>query len=115
MGLRAPREAELYRLQLPGYPLGNYCNGAFEFRDGLKVIISTGAGWEHVSVSRKSRVPSYEDMCRIKDLFWDESDCVMQLMVPKSDHINYHPHCLHMWRPEEAEIPRPPDWMVGPT
>ena len=71
-------------------------------------------GWEHVSVSRKSRVPSYEDLVRIKNLFWDNSDTVMQLFVPKEDHVNYRPYCLHLWRPLNSEIPRPPSLLVGP-
>lgn len=110
MSLLVPREAELYRTGPPG----DHKNGAFYFRDGLFVICSDGAGWEHVSVSRKSKLPSYEDMCRVKDMFWGEEDCVMQLMVPKSEHVNYHPYCLHMWRPLEVEIPRPPMILVGP-
>lgn len=115
MSLLVPREVELYRVQLPGYPRGDHKNGAFAFRDGLKAIVSSGMGWEHVSVSRKSRCPSYEDMDRMKHMFWDSEDCVMQLHVPDSEHVNYHPYTLHMWRPLNAEIPRPPAIMVGPT
>lgn len=115
MTMRVPKEAELYRADLPGYERGDFYNGAFAFADGLFVICSNGDGWEHVSVSRKSRCPSYEDMTRIKELFWDEEDCVMQLMVPKSEHVNFHPYALHMWRPINGqEIPRPPAIMVGP-
>lgn len=111
MSLFVPKEAELYRVGPPG----DHKNGAFAFRDGLFVICSDGEGWEHVSVSRKSRTPSYEDMTRIKGMFWHEDDCVMQLFVPVADHVNYHEHCLHMWRPLNAEIPRPPSIMVGPS
>jgi len=115
MGLHASRPAELYRIHPAGFEKGNHRNGAFSFPDGLFLVISDGLEWEHVSVSRKSRMPTYEDMVRAKDLFWDEEDCVMQLFVPKSDHINYHPYCLHMWRPLNAEIPRPPPITVGPS
>lgn len=112
--LRAPRSIEQYRVKLSGYPIGDKQNGAFFFRDGLRVIISNGEGWEHVSVSRRKRMPSYEDMARAKSIFFEEEDCVMQLHVPKSEHINHHPYCLHLWRPLRAEIPRPPAIMVGP-
>lgn len=114
MSLRTPNEIELYRIDTP-MGRGDPENGAFGFRDGLFVIISSGDGWEHVSVSRKSRIPSYEDMTRIKEIFWSDKDCVMQLFVPVRDHINCHPNCLHMWRPINGEeIPRPPSIMVGP-
>jgi hypothetical protein len=33
--------------------------------------------------------------------------------VPIVEHINCHPYCLHLWRPHNVEIPRPPSWMVA--
>jgi hypothetical protein len=38
----------------------------------------------------------------------------MELHVPIAEHINLHPNCLHLWRPQDVEIPRPPAYMVGP-
>lgn len=64
--------------------------------------------WEHVSVSTRNRTPNWYEMDFVKDLFWDESETVMQLHVPKSEHRNLHPHVLHLWRPRHGEIPRPP-------
>jgi hypothetical protein len=64
--------------------------------------------WEHVSVSTRNRTPNWYEMAFIKDVFWSEDETVMQLHVPKSDHRNLHPHVLHLWRPRNAEIPRPP-------
>jgi len=79
----------------------------------LKVIISSGdaesgVDWEHVSVSTKKRCPNWQEMCFVKELFWDAEDAVMQLHPPRSQWINNHPYCLHMWRPTKAEIPMPP-------
>ena len=37
----------------------------------------------------------------------------MQLHVPPRDHVNIHPNCLHLWRPQFAMIPRPEAWMVA--
>lgn len=84
----------------------------------LKVIASDGADvggprWEHVSVSRTDRCPLWAEMSEVKDLFWHEGDTVMQLHPPKSDWVNNHPFCLHLWRPVGVEIPRPPAMMVG--
>lgn len=53
-------------------------------------------------------------MCFIKDLFWDEDDTVIQFHPPRSEYVNCHPHCLHLWRPIGIEIATPPKWMVGP-
>lgn len=79
----------------------------------LRVIASDGEGWEHVSVSLPSRCPTWEEMCKVKEMFWDADDTVMQLHPPKSDWVNNHSYCLHLWRPVAQEIPRPPAIMVG--
>lgn len=77
------------------------------------VIASSGAGWEHVSVSFAHRCPTWAEMERIKRLFFREDETAMQLHVPQDEHINCHPHCLHLWRPIHADIPRPPAILVG--
>jgi hypothetical protein len=97
-------------------------NGAFQIDQGnLKFVIiaSDGGGWEHVSVhiaiSGKQRTPTWDEMCYIKDVFWDEEDVVMQLHPAKSHYINNHKHTLHLWRPrgKGKYIPIPHDIMVG--
>jgi hypothetical protein len=81
---------------------------------GLRVIASSGGGWDHVSVSRTKRCPNWPEMDFVKRVFFGD-EVVMQLHVPSKDHVNYHAFCLHLWRPQSAEIPRPPAWMVGPV
>ena len=112
--MRCPNHLEKYRVPVQG-DHGDACNGFLLIKDrGLAVQFSDGGGWEHVSVSRKSRVPDYADMCWIQEQFWNARDTVMQLHVPKKDHVNVHPYCLHLWRPTDGqEIPRPPGIMVG--
>lgn len=85
--------------------------------DGKKLMIvaSTADGWDHVSVSRPDRCPTWNEMTHIKRKFFKSEEEAMQLHVPASDHINMHPYCLHLWRPQHAEIPRPPGWMVAPV
>ncbi len=112
---RCPKSLEKYRIELAGFPPGDMFNGCLDIKDlGLTVIFSDGAGWEHVSVSRSSRPPSYDDMSWVKQQFWDNSLCVMELYVPLDNHVNCHPNCLHLWRPIGQEIPQPPANLVGP-
>lgn len=80
----------------------------------LKVIISGSEGWDHVSVSREDRTPSWSEMEQIKRLFFRDDALAMQLHVPPAEHKNCHPHCLHIWRPHDAVIPRPPGIFVAP-
>lgn len=74
---------------------------------------SLGIDWEHVSVSLTNRCPTWEEMCWVKSLFWDDEEAVLQLHPPRSRWINNHPYCLHLWRPKNQEIPLPPDITVG--
>lgn len=82
-------------------------------------IISSGSHeteeWEHVSVSIKGKnlTPSWEEMDFVKRLFWHDDETVMQLHVPRQDHVNQHEHTLHLWRPVGVEVPRPDAWLVG--
>lgn len=80
----------------------------------MNAIVSWGEGWDHVSVSHRARVPIWEEMCWVKDLFWTPEECVVQYHPPKVDYINCHPNCLHLWKPQGIELPRPPSYMVGP-
>lgn len=79
------------------------------------VIWSYGGGWEHVSVSpyKHNYTPSWEEMCRIKDMFWHDDEVVVQYHPAKSEYVNNMPNCLHLWRPIGVEMPVPPAIMVG--
>lgn len=103
-------------------------NGAFYMPGpcGLNLLCIASAGedweeaglkgmpWEHVSVSTDRRIPNWTEMAFVKDLFWDEEDCVVQFHPPRSDYVNCHPNVLHLWRPVGMELPRPDSYAVGP-
>ena len=80
---------------------------------GMRVVASSGCGWDHVSVSRRNRCPNWPEMAYAKSLFFGDDETVMQLHVPSADHVSDHDYCLHLWRPQTLDIPRPPKWMVG--
>jgi hypothetical protein len=87
-------------------------------RDTLRVMVSSGDEhmlWEHVSVSLPNRCPTWEEMAWVKSLFWREDECVLQYHPPKAEYVSFHPFCLHLWRPIDAEFPRPPMIAVGPS
>lgn len=94
-------------------------NGAFCILvNGLpvKCIASDGMGWQHVSVSihgKPTLVPSWQIMCKVKDLFWGDDEWVVQFHPAKSEYVNNHPGCLHLWRPTETQMPTPDTNMVG--
>jgi hypothetical protein len=101
-------------------------NGHFQVpltqRSGAIIMASDGKGWEHVSVhiavitdgkQTGTRTPTWDEMCIIKDLFWDKEDWVIQYHPPESQYVNRHPHTLHLWRPVDGQFPTPPKVLVG--
>jgi len=96
--------------EIPHYKIGNY---------QFFCIISSQNAWEHVSVTvhqkkkAATRCPTWEEMCFIKNLFWDKHECVMQLHPPESEYVNEHKFCLHLWRPITKTIPIPMSLAVG--
>lgn len=73
--------------------------------------------WEHVSArvafakyhgKLKERVPTWDEMCAIKKLFWRDDEVVMQLHPAETEYVNINPNVLHLWRPTKLPIPVPP-------
>ena len=100
--------------------VGDHACGAFAIpspvdRKPLMVIAAADLGWDHVSVSRPSRTPTWGEMEHVKRMFFATDETAMQLHVPEAQHLSYHPHCLHLWRPHDQTIPRPPALMVAPV
>jgi hypothetical protein len=81
----------------------------------FRVVASDGEGWQHVSVSIEgaNRCPTWEEMCMVKNLFWAENEWAVQFHPAKSEYVNTHPRCLHLWRPLNQSMPTPPAIMVG--
>jgi hypothetical protein len=82
----------------------------------LRIQISQGFEkfkFDHVSVSLGFRCPTWEEMCMVKDLFFDYQDCVVQYHPPKSEYVNMHQFCLHLWRLVDGDMPMPSKNEVG--
>lgn len=114
---------EQFRVKYPGTPYQSKPGDAYGSfllpshktpgRRALGIIACDGldTGWEHVSVSvivAKSQTPTWDEMCFVKDLFWEESEWVVQFHPAKADYVNHHPGVLHLWKPVAASMPTPP-------
>lgn len=96
---------------IPHYRIDNYW---------IFCIVSDGEGRQHVSVTispkgnvKPNRCPTWEEMCWVKDQFWNKDETIIQYHPPESEYVNNHPFCLHLWKPDNIEIPLPPSIMVG--
>lgn len=77
---------------------------AFIRADGLKVIITvewqdsdTETKWLHVSMSFKSKLPSYSDMKIVKNVFIGEDRTAFQIFPSNDQHVNLHENTLHLF------------------
>lgn len=84
-------------------------------RTDMSFVASWGGGWEHISVSplKKNVTPTWEQMCKVKDIFFHDDEAVIQIHPPKSEYVNNRPNCLHLWRPIDHDLILPPSFMVG--
>ncbi len=78
-----------------------------------------GALWAHLSVGGKkpAREPSFREMRWCKDFFLGDRKAI-QVLPPRSEYVNVHPHVLHLFSALEKD-PLPdfrhkgPDGMVA--
>lgn len=95
-----------------GAPFGAFVITGVEAKGRTLGIIATDGqltGWDHVSVSLMdfpNNTPSWEEMCLVKELFWDDSDCVVQYHPPKKENVNIG-EVLHLWKWNKP-FPMPP-------
>lgn len=109
-------------MQRVGYESPARANYGLFHMDGL-LVISSGTfepdempkelrGWEHVSVSRRDRCPTWEEMCLVKRLFWEDEETVLQFHPPRSRYVNVSENCLHLWKQTGVEHPLPPNELI---
>lgn len=84
------------------------------------IIASPGCAempWDHVSVrigikkyhgKIAERIPTWEEMCLVKEIFWSDEECAVQFHPKSADYVNCHPMVLHLWKPSDREFPVPP-------
>lgn len=79
------------------------------------IILSWGGGWEHFSVTpfKNDKTPSWDFMCKMKEMFFRDDETCVEYHPKKEDYVNDLPHCLHIWRPLEEKLPTPPSIYVG--
>ena len=64
---------EKYRVLFKDGINGDKHNGMFRFKvkgSPVEVIASDGMGWDHVSVVMFNRIPDWETMCKVNEMFF---------------------------------------------
>ena len=75
---------------------------AYVNHDGLRVIITVsreadGKRWLHVSCSHQDRLPSWDELREVKDIFIGRDELAVQVLPSETEYVNHHPYVLHLW------------------
>jgi hypothetical protein len=89
-----------WRLERDGLDGGQYYQPSM----GLAVILSgareaDGQRWLHVSCSKASRLPSWEELRLVKDTFIGPDRYAVQVLPPRSRYVNIGKFVLHLFSP----------------
>lgn len=90
---------------------------AVQPRKGLMVIVSDavaldGRRWRHLSLSRRDRaMPTWEQLVEVKEAFLGPEAVALQVLAPRSEWVNIHPTCLHLWECLDGRVT--PDFTAG--
>jgi hypothetical protein len=60
--------------------------------------------WKHASISLKHRYPTWDEILDVRYTFFAETEEVVQVLPPKSEYINIHKNCFHLWCPVGRRI-----------
>lgn len=78
--------------------------GSFRFTNGDFASFvcgwnENGSGLDHVSVApyKKNRIPTWEQMCEVKDVCFNDEEEAYEIHPPKSEYVNMKDNCLHLW------------------
>lgn len=81
-------------------------SGIVKLSDGKEASFCMGMnedGLEHVSIELYvRRLPTWEEMCEVKEIFWDDEEEVVQIHPAKSKYVNMT-EALHLWRPADGD------------
>lgn len=56
-----------------------------------------GKRWLHFSMAHPSRMPHYTELANYKDVFLGREVKAVMVLPPRSQHVNIHTYCLHLF------------------
>lgn len=63
-----------------------------------KLFLVDNEDWEHVCIVHANRLPEYEELVRLKEEGWNNSEIAIQVHPPKAEYVNNLENALHLWR-----------------
>ena len=71
-----------------------------------------GRVWMHMSVSHRSRIPTWQELAWVKSMFLGDREAY-QVLPPQRRYVNIHPHVLHLFALLEGDSAALPDFTRG--
>lgn len=61
--------------------------------------------WEHVLLEplTEDRCPTWTEMVRLKEYFWESDDVIIQVHPARKNYINIQPYTLHQWKHKKSK------------
>ena len=74
---------------------------SFIHRKGMVILSESieldGKRWLHLSASYRGRLPEYNELKQIKNIFIGKDKKAIQVFPEENKNINIHEFCLHLW------------------
>lgn len=107
-----PNPQEIYKL------ITTTPDGAMWVHNGMSIIASIeskadGREWLHVSCARRSRLPTYEELLRVKNEFIGKDRKAVFIFPEEKNYVNINKNCLHLWYTAENPLPEFSDILPG--
>lgn len=74
------------------------------FQNGnLRVLVSTDAGYLHLSISHKERYPTWDEIKSAREEFLPMDKTFAIYFPPSDEYVNIHPNCFHLYEVKEKD------------
>lgn len=77
----------------------------------LSLIVSgeehDGRRWIHLSMAHPDRMPTWPELVDAKEIFLGREEYAAQVIPPRSQYVNQHPFCLHLFAAADGPWPLP--------
>jgi hypothetical protein len=64
----------------------------------LRLIVSVDGGYLHASISHPDRYPTWAEIMRVRDWIFPAEMEVVMVLARRSEYVNLHPNCFHLWQ-----------------
>jgi hypothetical protein len=84
-------------IQLPYDILHGIAGDFYETKNGLTIIHSNDDGKQHISISHRKRLPTYQEMKELRYQLCPEIKYMAEIFPPENEFVNIQKNTRHLW------------------